>query len=199
MATVDDVIRALARPPERLPADRGLAAVAAVFTPELDLLLIRRAEHPQDPWSGHVSFPGGRVEPEDPDSRAAAARETWEEVGLSLRGASLLGDLDDLAAVGGRPGLVVRPHVWLLDGPLPTLRPNDEVASTHTVSLPRLLADEGRGPMDWTWSGRSLTLPRVDFDGQRLWGLTLRMVDDLLHRLDGRGVGLARLRDRSGE
>lgn len=199
MATLDDLIRALSRPPERLPADRGMAAVAAVFTPDLDLLLIRRAEHPGDPWSGHVSFPGGRVEPTDRDTRAAAARETWEEVGLSLDRAVPLGELDDLAAVGGRPGLIIRPHVFLIDGPLPELRPNGEVASTHALRLERLLADEGRGPMDWTWSGRSITLPRVDFDGQRLWGLTLRMVDDLLHRIDGRGVGLARMRDRSVE
>ncbi len=40
--------------------------------------------------------------------------------------------------------------------------------------------------------GRRMSLPRVDFDGVRLWGLTLHMIDDLLHRLDGRGRGLAR-------
>ena len=33
---------------------------------------------------------------------------------------------------------------------------------------------------------------RVDLDGVRLWGLTLRIVDDLLDRMDGDGIGLDR-------
>ena len=34
-----------------------------------------------DKWSGHVAFPGGKREADDPDDRAAAARETAEEIG----------------------------------------------------------------------------------------------------------------------
>ncbi len=51
-----------------LMAEHGMAADAAPA-----LLLMRRAERAGDPWSGHVSFPGGRVDPRDPSTRAAAA------------------------------------------------------------------------------------------------------------------------------
>ena len=34
------------------------------------LLMMRRAERAGDPWSGHVSFPGGRVHPDDAGTRA---------------------------------------------------------------------------------------------------------------------------------
>ena len=64
--------------------DKTRAAVAAVLgpTPEgLQLLFIERAQHPDDPWSGHIAFPGGRIEIDDPSPRAAAERETLEEVG----------------------------------------------------------------------------------------------------------------------
>lgn len=169
-----------------------MAAVAAVFTADLDLLLIRRAAHPSDPWSGHVAFPGGRVEPTDSDPFAAAIRETWEEVGLQLGPDHLVGHLDDLPARGGRPGLVVRPFVFAIDH-LPELRPNREVASTHWLALHHLLSGHGRGRFAYEHEGQRYLLPHVDFDGNRLWGMTLRMVDDLLHRLDGRGLGLERL------
>ncbi|MEQ1501139.1 MAG: CoA pyrophosphatase [Myxococcota bacterium] len=184
--------RAFARPPALLTPTRGFAAVAAVFTPTLDLVLIRRAEHPSDPWSGHVSFPGGRVEASDPDPLAAAIRETAEEIGLDLTEGAPVGQLDDLAAVGGRPGLVIRPFVFVAPVEPAALTPNREVAGIHTIGLDRLLAGDGRTTMTWTRDGGSMVLPCVEFDGQRLWGLTLRMIDDLLDRIDGGGIGLRR-------
>lgn len=190
---IDAVRRALARPPIELVPTNGFSAVAAIFDPDLHLLLIRRAEHPRDPWSGHVSFPGGRMEPGDPDALATAVRETREEIGLDLPPHTLVGQLDDLAAIGGRPGMVIRPFVFRVDTPLGTFATNEEVASIHRIALGDLLADDGRGRMTLEYKGAARELACVDFDGQRLWGLTLRMVDDLLDRLDGRGTGLERI------
>lgn len=187
-------IRALLDPVEHgpPPTDRPRAATAAILTPGMELLFMRRSEHPGDPWSGHVSFPGGRVDPGDASLLAAAMRETLEEFGLELTGASCLGALSPLPARPRRvPDLVIHPFVFHLDHE-PSLTPNEEVASIHRLSLADLLRGVGRGPMDYTWQGQQIQLPRVDFDGVRLWGLTLAQVDDLLHRVDGGSVGLAR-------
>jgi len=51
-------------------------------TPEV--LFIKRASRKGDRWTGHVALPGGRRDPEDADDRAAAIRETEEEVGIVL-------------------------------------------------------------------------------------------------------------------
>ena len=62
------------------------AAVSVCLAPDphgaATVLLIKRAEHPLDPWSGHIGLPGGRRETDDLDVLATARRETHEEVGL---------------------------------------------------------------------------------------------------------------------
>src|SRR5690606_30206562 len=100
MARSETLREALTREPVSLVPTAGHAAVSAIFTADLELLLLRRAEHPRDPWSGHLGFPGGRVEPGE-GPLEAAVRETFEEVGVELAAEHLLGRLDDLAAVGG--------------------------------------------------------------------------------------------------
>lgn len=189
---LSDVRAALARPvTEVSPPPTRQAAVAVVLTADRDLLLIRRAERQGDAWSGQLAFPGGKKDPTDADLLAAATREAREEVDLALDPRALGGPLDDLMA---RPvhDMLVRPYVFVLPD-RPPLRPNPEVAEVHWVSLDALLSGKGRGPMPYSWQGVSLTLPCVDVGAPvPLWGMSLRIVDDLLHRIDGRGTGLER-------
>ena len=82
---------------------RKRAAVALILqlhAGELCVLMIRRAEHEGDPWSGHMAFPGGRLEAQDRNGLAAARRETEEEIGLHLgTGEPCIGRLSDLNAI----------------------------------------------------------------------------------------------------
>lgn len=190
--TLDDIARAASRPGTRLTYEGAAhAAVAAIFTPDLELLFMRRAHFERDPWSGHVSFPGGRVEPVDVDPLQGAIRETAEELGIVLHPDLLLGELDEVPTVTPLPRLLVRPYVFATDQALDPV-PNREVASVHRIHVEDLLAGAGRGSMVHPFRGQELVLPCVRFDGVLLWGMTLRMVDDLLHRIDGRGIGLDR-------
>jgi 8-oxo-dGTP pyrophosphatase MutT (NUDIX family) len=165
------------------------SAVAMMLTPDRRVWFMRRSQRPGDPWSGHVSFPGGREEQEDDSLLVTAMRETAEEVGVPLGDAQLLGRLHDLRT---RPvaTLMIRPFVFALESE-PDFRLNHEVVSIHTHDLDALLEGVGRTTMRWP-RRVGMKMPCVDFDGVRLWGLTLSMVDDLLHRIDGRGEGLSR-------
>ncbi len=62
------------------------AAVAIIRCqiPRDSYLILRRAAHPDDPWSGHFSFPGGRKDRTDEDLLATCIRETAEETGIVL-------------------------------------------------------------------------------------------------------------------
>lgn len=159
------------------------AAVAVILGPDHDILFIRRAERPGDPWSGDMAFPGGREEPHDGDLRATAARETLEEVGLDLGSSAFHGALPPLAPLRlPLKSYNVHPYVFSV-GVWPELRLSDEVAAVHRVRLDRLLVGEGRGEFTWNKWGMSRTMPCVRIDGAIVWGLTLRVVDDLLERL----------------
>jgi 8-oxo-dGTP pyrophosphatase MutT (NUDIX family) len=183
--------RLRARPPERLEGERvrGRAAVAAILRERIpgapEVLFIRRAEKPGDPWSGHMAFPGGKQEPSDPDLASTARRETFEEIGLPLEShGELLGELDDVPAYarGRITGMVVTPTVWLLRE-TPVLAPNHEVDEIHWASLPVLMSGELDTTIDYPWQGQTLRLPGYRVGERVVWGLTHRMLSILFERL----------------
>jgi 8-oxo-dGTP pyrophosphatase MutT (NUDIX family) len=191
MISVDDIRRVLAdhRPQLLSARDRmKTAAVAAVVRDGADgaeLLLIHRAEDPHDPWSGHMAFPGGRMEPDDPSELAAAIRETNEELDLDLaENGELLGRLSDVAAVSrGRPlSLVIVPHVFELTSET-ELVPNYEVAEIVWVPLSYLSDYDNRSMLDWKLGKLTIPLPCYRFGDKVIWGLTFGMVDELLSLL----------------
>lgn len=181
MLALDDLRRALAAHQPRVLAGRRRAAVAVVVhdaTPEPEMLFIERAQHPGDPWSGQMAFPGGRVDPGDRDARAAAERETLEEVGLSLTGAERLGRLDDLhAGVRLVSPLVLSAFAYRVEV-RSALTPNHEVAEALWVPV-RMLLDPARsvgyrwGPT--RWPGICVGEP----DRHVVWGLTYRLLQSL--------------------
>ena len=188
---VDRIRRALGIPGDtkHLPADgERHAAVAAVIrdgTNGAEVLLIRRAEHELDPWSGHMAFPGGRFDPEDVDLLTTALRETREELGLDLAtNASLLGPLERVPAIarGRRVGMTIAPFVFALDRSGP-LSPNEEVVEAIWAPLEVLARGENATRVSFEFDGEKLTLPGWDVDGRIVWGLTYRMLQSLLEKV----------------
>lgn len=161
------------------------AAVAAVLReePSLELLFIRRAEHPRDPWSGHMAFPGGRMDPEDHGPLSAARRETREELGLDLdHHGELFGELSHVPAMAhGKPlPMVVVPFVFGLRETPPLVPDASEVQEALWVPFDFLADAKNRRTMDRTIAGVPMKLPCYHFEGRVIWGLTLRMLDELL-------------------
>jgi 8-oxo-dGTP pyrophosphatase MutT (NUDIX family) len=155
--------------------------VALLLAPDPDsLLLIRRAERVGDPWSGHMALPGGRQGAEDADLVATAIRETAEEVGFSVSRAQLAGSLDDVVPrTPVLPPIAVRPFVFILDS-RPTLELNPEVAAFRWVSLDHLLDAGARETFETEIRGELRQFAAYRVDEGIVWGLTERIVSDLL-------------------
>jgi 8-oxo-dGTP pyrophosphatase MutT (NUDIX family) len=160
------------------------AAVAVVLVPAPDaVLLIRRAERAGDPWSGHMALTGGRREAEDPDLVATALRETFEEVGLQLARADLLGGLDDVVPrTPVLPPIAVRPFVFGL-ARRPALTPNPEVAGVRWVHLDHLLHPETYHSARLEIRGEPRDFPAYRVDESIVWGMTERILTGLLGQL----------------
>lgn len=159
------------------------AAVAAVLRPAgatPEVLLIRRAEHDEDPWSGHMAFPGGRHELDDESLLHTAIRETHEELGLDLEAdARLLGRIDDVEAVarGKRVGMAIAPFFFELEGPRePALTLNHEVAEVLWAPLGPMFGGEVDTVRPYRSGATSWDLPAYDVEGRIVWGLTYQML-----------------------
>ncbi len=187
--SLDEVCRRLAagRPPEAgFCPHAARAAVALVLRPGpggAEMLFIERARKEGDPWSGHLAFPGGRLEPSDPDARAAAERETLEEVGLDLRGARFAGEVG--AVCGDRLPVTVQCFAYAVAGGEP-LRPNHEVAHAFWVPLGVLLDPRRHLTLCFRFSGADAPEPAVRLAEPHrpvLWGITYRLVGQFFSRL----------------
>ena len=153
----------------------------------LQVLMIKRADRVGDPWSGQMAFPGGRMDPDDRHGYAVAVRETHEEVGLLLTEAdACIGRLSDLNARPhkGALGMAVSPFVFRLDRQV-KFRPNYEVAETVWVPLEFLLDTANRETMVWERKGLKIPMPCYFYEGRRIWGLSLMMLDELMDLIEG--------------
>lgn len=193
--------RSLSAPVDEL-SGHGASAPrpAAVLLPlfRLDgrwrLLLIRRAEHPNDLHSGQVGFPGGCVEPTDADADAAALREAEEEIALPAEQVRLLGRLRGLRTVSN---FLVQPVVGCIGWPQPLRAQPGEVARIFSMPLDWLAA-----PSRWRveiWPGPDHPQARRvlffdEHEGELLWGVSARITLDLLEALGFAPIGSDPLR-----
>ena len=167
--------------PDPDPRPLRHAAVALVLRPgadgEPELLLIKRAEHELDPWSGHVALPGGRHEPQDASLEETAIRETREETGLDVaRDGRVLGTLDELSPnTAVLPRVVVRPYVALLGGRAEAT-PSHEVAAAFWVPLRALRAASGWSEATIVVRDRERHVPCFNYGEYLVWGLTERIL-----------------------
>ena len=156
----------------------GRAAVSLVLAgreDDLSLCLIKRARHPDDPFSGHMALPGGRASDTDKDSWSVAVRETHEEVGLALGAEHYLGPLSEMPIARQPDPLagVLSPHVFYLSPRLAELQPDPrEVAAAYWIALHHLCDPAHHTKL--TWGDRSFSA--IDYLGNKIWGLTLRVI-----------------------
>ncbi len=150
----------------------------------LHALLTRRTETLRH-HAGQVSFPGGRMEPDDAGPLAAALREAQEEIGLAPAQSEPLGYLDPLLTI---TGYRVVPVGALLD---PTFAPRPdpgEVAEVFETPLAFLMAPDKLRRVDIEFGGRIRHVLEYDTGddapANRIWGVTASILLNLRQHLE---------------
>ena len=146
-----------------------------------EVLLCRRATRSGDPWSGHIALPGGGVEPGDADALAAAIRETREEVGFDpLAHGAVLGALEPL-----RPRsfpIVIAAFAAHVTAPVELVL-SDELAAAWWTPFADLVPVRAE-VAEVSEPVPAYRLPHADAAGVVLWGITYRLLGQLLGHAD---------------
>lgn len=162
------------------------ARLSAVLMPLVDatdgpsVVLTRRAQHLRN-HRGEVSFPGGRVEPNE-TILEAALREAEEEIRLTRDVVSPLGTLEPLATVVSNS--FITPVVGTVS-PLPELVPDaGEVERIFTVPLHDLVREDTYRSEMWTIDrlqiNELLEVHFFELDDETIWGATARMLHHMI-------------------
>ncbi|MDO4264510.1 MAG: CoA pyrophosphatase [Deinococcus sp.] len=158
-----------------LPDFRRAAVLAALSLerPARLLLTVRSADLPTH--QGQVAFAGGSLEAGETPTQAAL-REAWEEVGLPPQSVKVLGELDDVfTPLGFHVTPVLArfhpPAKFALSGEVDRLLlcTLDELRAAAAPPTTRTLPD-----------GRSYPMYEYFPQGVRVWGMTARILHDLL-------------------
>lgn len=130
---------------------------------------------------GQVSFPGGRLEPDDAGVLGAALRESDEEIALPAHQVAPLGYLDPFLTVSG---FRVTPVVAAVD-PDYVPRPHPgEVAEVFEVPFDYLMSAAHLRQVQMEFRGRARSVLEYDWPGRRIWGATAAILYNLRRRLE---------------
>ena len=161
-------------PPE---AHDRRSAVLMLFGPDAvggeDVVLTERA-HTLRSHPGQVSFPGGRIDPEDDGSVAAALREAEEEVGLDPAGVEVLATFPDIFLTPSQNS--VTPVLAWWPSPVPVgVVDRGEVERVVRVRVGDLLDPAHR----FTTVFGPYRGPGFEVDGLFVWGFTAMLLSSL--------------------
>ncbi len=169
------------------------AAVHLVFAHDqhgldrgLKLAMIKRTEKPEDPWSGHYAFPGGRAEPNE-DLLTTSRRETHEEVGLSLNDEVYLGEFFQLQLFyKGKPlPYAISAHASYLPSTKSFTPCPDEVAEAFWFDVTDLHNPAHIHHKTFKMSQGERVFPCLEFGGHTVWGISYLILREIYHQYHG--------------
>jgi 8-oxo-dGTP pyrophosphatase MutT (NUDIX family) len=158
------------------------AVLIPIFEREgtLHVLLTKRSDLVEH-HRGEISFPGGKLDPTDPDLQSCALRETSEELGVSPADVRVLGQLDDFHTVATQ--FHVAPFVGLIPYPYEFRVSAREIAALVTPPLEIFFDPTRRSEEIWILHGRPVNVVFYQWEGHTIWGATARILKHLVEVL----------------
>jgi 8-oxo-dGTP pyrophosphatase MutT (NUDIX family) len=147
----------------------------------LRLVLIVRAD--RGLHGGQLALPGGKVDADDETLMATALREAEEEIGLDPSVVQVLAELDSVHS--GPTDYQVHPFLARIPAGAQWRMNPDEVAEVLTPAVEEMWNPQIRRELLFTstrWP-EGLLVDGIPIGDRVLWGMTLRLLDDVVPRL----------------
>ena len=163
----------------------GKVTKAAVLIPlvlkeeGLSVLLTQRTNHLRD-HAGQISFPGGRMDPEDQSPNDTALRESHEEIGLDPKRVEIIGHMPQYLTVSGYS---VTPVVGFVQAQAEYVLDEFEVADVFEVPLSFLLDPANHQVRLWQSEQGGRRFYSMPYENRFIWGATAGMLRNLYHLL----------------
>jgi len=157
------------------------AVLVPLYTYEDDLHVVftKRTDRVQH-HRGEISFPGGAMDPEDPDLVFTALREAGEEIGLLSDHIEVIGRLDDIVTISSFHVSVYVGEIDPQHSPYAWLPHAHEVAEILEVPIDHLLDDANLVEVPRQRDGQLVIMEGFRFGEHVIWGATGRMLRNFL-------------------
>jgi 8-oxo-dGTP diphosphatase len=158
-------------------ANAAVALLLKQKRSDFEILLVKRVQNPQDPWSGQMALPGGKREPNDNDLKATVTRETMEETGVMLDDSSFLGVLTAVKSEP-KPGMKILPFVALLDHAPKLKLSRKELESYMWVPCETIVQSKGVAEFSFGKYPAYILLDGV------VWGITYKILSQFIQAVE---------------
>lgn len=174
-----DLNRDTPLPPGRILREAGVLVPILTDPAGTRVMLTKRSSrlrhHP-----GQIAFPGGKVDPTDPDATAAALRESSEEIGLDPANVEVLGLLPPHET---GTGFRITPVLGRVIAPFDPRPEKGEVDEVFTVPLSHVANPACYRVQSRMWMGMRRNYYTVPYGPYYIWGATARILRGLADRL----------------
>ncbi|MEI6893305.1 MAG: CoA pyrophosphatase [Colwellia sp.] len=158
------------------PAAVLIALIEPEKGAELQVLFTKRASHLKHHPS-QISFPGGKIEPQDKSLIDTAFREAFEEIGLSRERISVVGQLPPYQTISG---FNVTPIIAIVSKSPSYQMDKSEVTEIFHVPLQYFLTTHGHHISVTRKNGKQYKVHFLPYKHYNIWGTTAVMLKDLI-------------------
>jgi 8-oxo-dGTP pyrophosphatase MutT (NUDIX family) len=155
--------------------DFTLASILVVIYGHLPTVVMTEKPKHMKFHAGEISFPGGKLDPQDHDLLETALRETREEIGLALRKDQVIGQLKPVITLNS--GFKILPFVSVVDK-IPPLYPNAEVETIFHIPLKPFLKTMKNDPDPE--HNLIQEMYTFEYQDQIVWGASARVLKQLV-------------------